>query len=344
MSKLRTKASKSQFSMPIIARRQFILSSLAAASASIIAAPALASQVRKLGDRPIKIIVPFAAGGGVDVFARLLSEKLRQKNGLTIVVDNRAGANGSLGGNVVKNAEPDGTTLLFSAGTHVMARQVMKNAPYDPIDDFAAIARVGEAPMMLIVSPKVAANNIAELIAEARKAPEKWNFATSALGAPGHLAELDFNRLAGLNLPIQPYRGTAPALNDVAGGHVQLMIDPVLALLPLANAKQVKGLAVTTAKRTPLAPDYSTAAESGLPGMDHSSWYGVWGPKKLPAELVAQLNTTINSAVQELKTEGQLAKLGIEPVSETTAQFEAFAKSYVARNGELLKSSNFEAI
>jgi tripartite-type tricarboxylate transporter receptor subunit TctC len=288
--------------------------------------------------------VPFAAGGGVDVFARLLSEKLRQKNGFTIIVDNRAGANGSLGGNVVKNAEPDGTTLLFSAGTHVMARQVMKNAPYDPIDDFAAIARVGEAPMMLIVSPKVGANNIAELISEVRKAPEKWNFATSALGAPGHLAELDFNRLAGLNLPIQPYRGTAPALNDVAGGHVQLMIDPVLALLPLANAKQVKGLAVTTAKRTPLAPDYPTAAESGLPGMDHSSWYGVWGPKKLPAELVAQLNSMINNAVQELKTEGQLAKLGIEPVSETTAQFEAFAKSYVARNGELLKSSNFEAI
>ena len=327
----------------LIARRHFILSSLALASACVVTTRPFA-QARKLGDRPIKIIVPFAAGGGVDVFARLLSEKLRQKNGLTIIVDNRAGANGSLGGNAVRIAEPDGTTLLFSAGTHVMARQVMKNAPYDPIGDFAAIARVGEAPMMLIASPKVAANTIAELIAEARKAPEKWNFATSALGAPGHLAELDFNRLAGLNLPIQPYRGTAPALNDVAGGHVQLMIDPVLALLSLANAKQVKGLAVTTAKRTPLAPDFPTAAESGLPGMDHSSWYGVWGPKKLPAELVAELNTTINSAVQELKTEGQLAKLGIEPVSETTSQFEAFAKSYVARNAELLKASNFEAI
>jgi tripartite-type tricarboxylate transporter receptor subunit TctC len=198
--------------------------------------------------------------------------------------------------------------------------------------------------MMLIVSPKVAANTIVELIAEARKAPEKWNFATSALGAPGHLAELDFNRLAGLNLPIQPYRGTAPALNDVAGGHVQLMIDPVLALLPLANARQVKGLAITTAKRTPLAPDYPTAAESGLPGMDHSSWYGVWGPKKLPAELVAELNTVINDAVQELKADGQLAKLGVEPVVETTSQFEAFAKSYVTRNAELLKASNFDAI
>jgi tripartite-type tricarboxylate transporter receptor subunit TctC len=291
---------------------------------------------------PIEVIVPFAAGGGVDVFARLLSEKLRQAHGLTIVIENRAGGSGSVGGNTVRIAEPDGTTLLFSAGTHVMARQVLKNAPYDPIDDFTAIARVGEAPMMLIASPKVAPNTIAELIAEARKAPDKWTFATSALGAPGHLAELEFNRLAGLNLLVQPYRGTAPALNDVAGGHVQLMIDPVVALLPLANAKQVKGLAVTTAKRTPLAPDYPTAAESGLAGMDHSSWYGVWGPKQLSAELLAQLNKMINDAIEALRSEGQLAKLGIEPVSETPAQFEAFAKAYVARNAELLRAANFE--
>jgi tripartite-type tricarboxylate transporter receptor subunit TctC len=187
-------ASKTKFRMPIISRRQFILSSLA--MASVVTAPSLASQAQKLGSRPIRIIVPFAAGGGVDVFARLISEKLRQKNGLTIIVDNRAGANGSIGGNAVRNADPDGTTLLVSAATHVMARQVMKSAPYDPIDDFAAIARVGEAPMMLIASPKVAPNNIGELIAEARKAPEKWAFAASALGAPGHLAELEFNRLS----------------------------------------------------------------------------------------------------------------------------------------------------
>jgi tripartite-type tricarboxylate transporter receptor subunit TctC len=329
--------------MPIIARRQFILSSLALASASGVATRSVA-QTRQIGDRPIRIIVPFAAGGGVDVFARLISEKLRQKNGLTIMVDNRAGANGSIGGNAVKNAEPDGTTLLFSAGTHVMARQVMKNAPYDPIDDFASIARVGEAPMMLVVSPKVAPNNIGELIAEARKAPKNWTFATSALGAPGHLAELDFNRLSGLNVLIQPYRGTAPALNDVAGGHVQLMIDPILALLPLANSRQVKGLAVTTAKRTPLAPEIPTASESGLAGMNHSSWYGVWGPKKLSADMVTQLNKMIGDAVQELRSEGQLAKLGIEPVSETPSQFEAFAKGYVTRNAELLRASNFEQI
>lgn len=323
-----------------LSRRGFILSSLLVASTSLVATSI--AQAQKFGDRPIRLIVPFAAGGGVDVFARLLSEKLRQRNGLTIVVENKAGASGSIGGNAVRIAEPDGTTLLFSAGTHVMAQQVMKSAPYDPIADFAAIARVGEAPMMLVAAPNVVANNIAELIAEIRTAPQKWTFATSALGAPGHLAELDFIRLSGLNLPIQPYRGTAPALNDIAGGHVQLMIDPVLALLPLASSKQVKGLAVTTAKRTPLAPDYPTASESGLAGMDHSSWYGVWGPKKMQADLIVQLNKMINEAVEELKGEGQLAKLGIEPITETPSQFQEFAKGYVARNVELLKVSNFE--
>ena len=324
--------------MQTISRRQFIVSSLVAASA-----PAVA-QTRKFGDRPLRLVVPFAAGGGVDVYARLLAEKLRQTHGLTIIVENRAGANGSIGGNAVRTAEPDGTTLLFSAGTHVMARHVMKNAPYDPIEDFATIARVGEAPMMLVASPKVAANNIRELVAEARRAPDKWTFAAASLGAPGHLAELDFNRLTGLNLLIQSYRGTAPALNDVAGGHVQLLIDPILALLPLVNAKRVKGLAVTTAKRTPLAPEFPTASESGLAGMDHSSWYGVWGPKKLPVDLVTELNKMIGEAVQQLSSEGQLAKLGVEPVSETPSQFETFAKSYVNRNAELLKASNFEQI
>jgi tripartite-type tricarboxylate transporter receptor subunit TctC len=141
------------FTQDRMARRRFILSSLAAAAAPLIAAPALAQQ-RKLGDRPLRLIVPFAAGGGVDVFARLISEKLRHRTGQAIVVENRPGANGSIGGNAVNTAEPDGTTLLFSAGTHVMARVVMKKAPYDPIDDFAAIARVGEAPMMWSFRPR----------------------------------------------------------------------------------------------------------------------------------------------------------------------------------------------
>ena len=133
-------------------------------------------------------------------------------------------------------------------------------------------------------------------------------------------------------------------MNDVAGGHVQLMIDPVLALLPMANGGQVKGLAVTSAKRTPLAPDYPTAAESGLSGLEHSTWYGVWAPKKLAPDLVADLNGAINAAVQDLASEGKLATLGIEPVSESPSQFEEFARNYVARNAELLKAAKFDPI
>ena len=324
-------------------RRQFIASSLALAGAPFLAARAV-GQARKFPERPIRIIVPFAAGGGVDAFARLLAEKLRQKNGWATVIENRPGANGTVGGAAVRDAEPNGHTLLFSAGTHVMAREVMKSAPYDPMADFSLIARVGEAPMMLIMSPKMAPRTVAELIAEARKRPDQYTFATSALGAPGHLATIAFNHLSGLNLTIVTYRGTAPAMNDVAGGHVQLMIDPVLALLPMANGGQVRGLAVTTAKRTALAPDYPTAAESGLPGLEHSSWYGVWGPKKLAPDLAAELNGTVNAAVQDLVKEGKLATLGIEPVSESPAQFEEFARSYMTRNAELLKAAKFDPV
>jgi tripartite-type tricarboxylate transporter receptor subunit TctC len=326
-----------------LVRRHFIASSLALLGAPLLATGAV-GQTSKFPERPIRIIVPFAAGGGVDAFARLLGEKLRQKHGWATVIDNRPGANGTLGATAVRDAEPNGLTLLFSAGTHVMARHVMKSAPYNPMADFAPVARVGEAPMMLIMSPKMAPRTLAELLAEAKKDPSKWTFATSALGAPGHLATIAFNHLSGLNLTVVTYRGTAPAMNDVAGGHVQLMIDPVLALLPMASANQVKGLAVTSANRTSLAPDYPTAAESGLPGLKHSSWYGVWGPKKLPADLVAELNRTINAAVGDLAKEGRLATLGIEPVSESPAQFEEFAKGYVAQGAELLKAAKFDPI
>jgi tripartite-type tricarboxylate transporter receptor subunit TctC len=323
-------------------RRQIILSSLSLLGASLGASPLRAEA--KYPDRPIRLIVPFAAGGGVDVFARLLAEKIRQAHGYSFVVENRPGANGAIGGGAVRNAEPDGYTLLFSASTHVMARHVMKNAPYDPLTDFAPIARVGEAPMMIVMSPSLAPNTLNEMIAVARATPDKWMFAVSALGAAGHLATLDFNRRAGLDLTIVAYRGTAPGLNDVAAGHIQLMIDPVLALLPMANEKQVKGLAVTTAKRTALAPAYPTASEQGLAGFDHSSWYGVWGPKTLPAPLIAHLNETINDAVRQLAAEERLAQLGLEAIAETPTEFGAFARHYVERNAELLKLAKYEPV
>lgn len=190
--------------------RYKVLASVASAlAASVIAGPAIA-QLSKLGAR--SIVVPLAAGGGVDVFARLLAEQLRQQTGLSIIIENRPGANGAIGGNSVRLADADGATLLLSAATHVMAREVMKSALYDPIDDFASVARVCEVPMMLVISPMIAANNVSELLAEIRKAPKKMDLRRPSIGSPGRLAELEFNRLAKLNVIVQAYRGTAPAL------------------------------------------------------------------------------------------------------------------------------------
>lgn len=327
----------------MLSRRDFLSSAAAVASAAATAPFALA-QGAKLPDRPIRIIVPFAAGGGVDVYARLLADTISKQTGASFVIDNRAGGNGTVGGNAVRTAPTDGTTVLFSAATHVMARHVMKNAPYDPLAEFAPIARVGEAPMLLVMAANQKPRSVKELVAAIKQAPEKWTFGTAALGAPGHLATIALNQAAGVNATILPYRGTAPALNDVAGGHIQLLIDPVLALLPMAQEKKVVGLAVTSAKRTRLAPDIPTIAESGLVGFDHASWYGVWGPKAMAPGLIAKLSGMFAAAVKQLGAEQRLAKLGIEPVIEGPEQFGAFAASYVTRNADLLRAASFEPV
>lgn len=325
----------------MIGRRHLIASCLALLGAVAGTGPSTA-QAPAYPNKLIKIIVPFAAGGGVDVFARLIAEKLRSANGYNIIVENRPGASGTIGGNAVRNAEADGYTLLFSAGTQVMAQQVLKSAPYNPIDDFSFVARVGEAPMMLVMTKERPQKSISDIVADFKANPKTWNFGTAALGAPGHIATIQFNALAGVDIPIIAYPGTGPALNDVAGGHIQMLIDPLLALLPQAQGGKVKAIAVTTAARTKLAPDIPTAAEAGLPGLVQSSWYGVWGPKAMPADLVAALNKTINAAVQDLDKEGKLEKLGIVPTSENPDAFRAFAADYLAKSAALLKAAKFE--
>jgi len=322
-------------------RRRFVTSALAATGASLIARPARAESY-PVASRPIRLVVPFAPGGGVDVLARLYAEALKDAHGLTVVVENRGGANGSLGGQMVHQAAPDGYTLLFSASTHTMARLVMRNAPYDPLTEFTPIARVGEAPMLVIMSADRPQKTIAEVIADAKKAPERWIFAASSLGSMGYLATVAFNQNAGLNLAITSYRGTAPALTDVAGGHVQLMIDPLLVLLPQARGGQVKALAITTPKRSALAPDIPTAAESGMTGLEFVSWYGFWGPKGLPAEVVAWINTAANAATRDLVKSGRFAELGQEPVTGTPEDFGRYIEADFARNAALLKAAKFE--
>jgi tripartite-type tricarboxylate transporter receptor subunit TctC len=324
----------------MIGRRHLIASTFVLFA--VITSSQTQAQTAPYPGKAIRIVVPFAPGGGVDVFARLIADKLRATKGYTIVVENRPGASGTIGGNAVRTSEADGYTLLFSAGTQVMAQQVLKSTPYNPIDDFSFVARVGEAPMMLVMANNKSQKQIPEIIADFKANPSSWNFGAAALGAPGHIATIQFNALAGVQIPIIAYPGTGPALNDVAGGHIQMLIDPLLALLPQAQGGKVKAIAVTTATRTKLAPDIPTAAEAGMPGLVQSSWYGIWGPKGLPANLVATLNATFNASVQELDKEGKLEKLGIIPTSESPEAFRAFATDYLAKSAALLKSAKFE--
>jgi tripartite-type tricarboxylate transporter receptor subunit TctC len=292
--------------------------------------------------KTLRIVVPFAAGGGVDNAARLLGEQLRKQLGVTVIVENKAGASGTVGGRAVQAAPADGYTLLFSAATHVLAQQVLRSPPYDPQSDFIPVARVGEAPLVLVVSPQRPEKNVTELMAAARKQPEKLMAAIPAAGAPSHLATLLLSKQGEMKLTYVPYKGTQPALADVAGGHSDLLLDSMISVMPLARSGRVKPLAITSKRRSTLMPEVPTMQEAGLPSFAYVSWYGVWLPKGTPPERVNLLNKEINAAVAALSKSGAFASLGIEPVTETPEQFQRYIAADVAQATDLLKQAGFK--
>jgi tripartite-type tricarboxylate transporter receptor subunit TctC len=310
--------------------------------ALIAAAPAAAQS---WPNRPIRVVVPYPAGGPADIMGRLAAQLLQERLGATVVVENRSGANGTIGGEAVWQAPSDGYTLLAAPNVHVLARHVLRAVPYDPVHDFKPIARYGEAPLLVLANPSaVPGKTIAEALPAIRAKPEKFSFGLSALGATNHLAVLEFNRLTGLNLLIVPYRGSAPALSDLLGGQVQLMIDPIIAALPNVQAGLLRALAVTSANRTPAAPDIPTASESGLPGLEFSSWYGLWGPKALPPAIVARVNAVLTEAVRDPAVVARLSALGFETASGTPEEFARYIEADVARGAALLRAAKFEPL
>jgi tripartite-type tricarboxylate transporter receptor subunit TctC len=308
----------------------------------LMAGPAAPALAQSWPHQSIRMVIPYTPGGATDAMARLAAQKLAERLGVNVTPENRAGGNGTVGGMAVVQAPADGGTILFTASIHVMARQVMKAPPYDPLVDFTPVARVGRGPLLLVAPPRLAERSIAEVVAAARREPAKWTFATSSLGSAGHLATLEFNRLAGLDIPIAPYRGSAPGLADVAAGNVQLMLDPILATLPLARGGQVKALAITTAARSAIAPDIATTAEAGMPGLEFASWYGIWGPKGLPREIVGRINAEMQQVMADPAVVRRLTDLGFEPVAESPEAFASFIEGDVARNAALLRAANFQ--
>src|ERR1700683_3361567 len=279
-------------------RRFAIASLLAGASAAL--APRIVRGQSDFPERPIRVIVPVAPGGGVDTFARLIAAKISPARKADFVIENRTGGNGTVGGLDVQRAAPDGYTVLFHASTHNVARLVMADWPDDPLTVFTPIALAGEAPLIHIIANSRPEKTIADIVAAAKAKPDDWSFATAQLGAPGHLAEVAFNQYTGVNVPIGASRGTAPAANDVAGGHVPMMIEAMLSLLPLVRGGTVRAVAVTGRKRSALAPDLPTMAEVGLPELDFGAWWAMWGPPGMAAGLGQTLNGWVNDAVKAL--------------------------------------------
>lgn len=319
--------------------RKFI--ALAALIGALVPLTALA-QAPRFPDQPIRMIVPFAPGGGVDQAARLIGRQLQARTGASVVIENRAGASGTVGGNAVRTANPDGYTLLFSAATHILANQVLAKSPYDPVADFAPVARVGEAPLLMVIAPTLKESKLSEVMDSARRSPKDWTAAIPAMGAPSHLATLSLAQKSSLKLTTAPYKGTAPALVDVAGGHVQILVDSIISLMPMVKSGKVKAVVTTSAKRTSMAPEIPTAAESGLPGFSYSSWYGVWAPKGTPADRIQWLNNAFNEVVSDLTRSGDLVNLGVEGVTGSVEQFSRFIAADLAQSADLLKAAGFK--
>ena len=301
-----------------------------------------ASAQTKFPDGTIKLIVPFAAGGGVDNAARLIARQMQSNMNVSIVVENKPGASGTIGAKFVQTSHPDGQTLLFSASTQALTKLVIANPPYDPLTDFSYVARVGEAPLLMVIAPTLPQTKLKEVMDAAKQNPDKWTAGLPALGAASHLATLMFAKEGNLNLTMTAYKGTAPALTDVAGGHSQILIDSIISMQSMAKAGKVKPIIVTSAKRSSVMPNVPTASESGYPKFVTESWYGIWAPKGTPDDRVQLLNKAANEAVRQLTKSGAFEQLGIEPIVESVDEFKKYTGKYITENAELLKGAGFK--
>ena len=272
---------------------------------------------------PVHLVVPYPPGGPVDIIARLVGQKLNDAWHEPVVIDNRAGAGGNLGTQLVAHAKPDGLTLLINTPAVVIAPSVYKTLPYDPMKDLAPIIDIGRAPAVLVVNPKLPFNDVRGLIAYAKAHPGELNFGSPGTGGSLHLAAELFNSMAGINMVHVPYKGVQPALVDIMAGNVQLMFDAVVDVMPLVKAGKLKALAISTSTRSPLAPELPTVAESGVPGYDFSLWYGLFAPAGTPAAIVAQINRDTAHVLDDPAMKSRMQSHGLDIIADTPAQFGA---------------------
>jgi tripartite-type tricarboxylate transporter receptor subunit TctC len=294
--------------------------------------------------KPIRFIVPFPAGGGADIFARLIGRKLGENMGQQFVVDNRAGASGIIGCEAVARAAPDGYTLLMgTTGTHTTNPAVFSKLPYDPLRDFAPVSLVAESPFLLLVHPSLPVANLKELIAFARARPGQLTYASSGTGSSSHLGFELFNLMAGIKGVHVPYKGLPPATLDTISGYVTMTWNSITASMPYLKNRQLKALGIGSARRSTLLPDIPTISEAGLPGFELGSWYGIFAPAGTSPDIVRRLRTEVVKAVNDPGLKDQFAALSAEPVGSTPEEFTVVLKQDLAKWAKVARQANVRA-
>ena len=302
------------------------------------AAPAAAQSYPA---KPVRLIIPFPAGGGADIFARLIGRKLQENMGQSLVPDNRAGAAGIIGCELVARAAPDGYTLLMgTTGTHTTNPAIYSKLPYDPLKDFEPISLVAESPFVLLVQPSLPAKTVKELIAFAKKRPGELTYGSSGIGSSSHLGFELFNLMAGIKGVHVPYKGLPPAMTDTAAGQIVMTWNSITASAEFIRAKRVRALGIGSKKRSALMPEIPTISEAGLPGYELGSWYGMFAPAKTPQAIVRQLHAEIVKAIGDPSLKQQFAALSAEAVGSTPEEFRAVLQKDIVKWAKVARDAN----
>ena len=309
---------------------------------TIVAAGTLLMQVaagQGYPDKPVRLVVGFAPGGGADILTRMISPKLGETLGQQVVVDNRPGAGGNIGVEHVVKSAPDGYTLLMGFPGLATYPSLYPRLAYDPAKDLAAVSMVGEVPNLLVVHPSVPAASVKELIALARSRGGQLNYASSGTGTSLHLAAELFKALAKIDIVHIAYKGGAPAVADLMGGHVALMFDVLPSSMPYVKAGRLRALGITSAQRSPLFPDLPTVAESGLPNYEAITWNGILAPAATPAEVIGKLNAAIARILRAPEMIQRFAGAGTTPVSGTSEQFAGFLRAETVKWAAVIRNA-----
>jgi tripartite-type tricarboxylate transporter receptor subunit TctC len=294
-------------------------------------------------EKAVRIVVPFTAGGGTDILARLIAQKLSDEWGRNVVVDNRPGGGSVIGSELVARSTADGYTLLLTANPHTSNPALVPKLPYDTLHDFAAVTMLASAPLMLVVHPAVPVRSVSELIAYAKARPNQLTYASSGNGGPQHLAGELFKYMAGVEVLHVPYKGGAPAITDLLGGQVQLAFGAMLTVLPHVKGGKLRALAITSAKRSETNPEFPTIAESGVPGFEVMTWYGVLAPVGTARTTVLKIQSAMARALTTPEVKERLSRDGLQALGSRPEEFESFVKKEIAKVTQLVRKAGIKA-